>query len=172
MKISDLLNKYGSDKAKYHSYGDFYDELFESLSHKVGQQPIDLLEIGVLGGASCKAWKEYGCNVTGIDVVSEPDGLEGITYIKSDVKNVIIRNQYDIIIDDGSHQIRDILYVIKKFPRFLRQHGVLVIEDVPISIKRKIAARLLLPFGYKMRYVDLRDKKGHSDDFLIVITKN
>ena len=164
-KISELLNKYGSDKASAHSYGDFYDSLFSSMP-----LPIKLLEIGILRGASIRAWKEYGCDITAIDIIPKPADLN-IAYIESDVKKVELKDIYDIIIDDGSHYMPEMLYVVKHFPTHLTQRGVLVIEDVNISLKRRLAMRWTLPRGFVISYVDLRKKKNIGNDFLIVIRR-
>ena len=56
MKISEILKTYKTDKANEHSYGDYYDDLFSQYDKDA---PISILELGVQGGGSVLAWKDY-----------------------------------------------------------------------------------------------------------------
>ena len=106
-----------------------YDPYFEELKGK----PIDLLEIGVLHGASLMAWKDYFPNgrIVGIDkednrTWKRPD----VEFIITDVKNYTPDRSFDIIIDDGSHKPEDIAYTFFKLYKYLKPNGLMIIEDV------------------------------------------
>lgn len=108
MTLHDLAIKYGSDKAQ-HGYCPFYEATLP-------KNPKKLLEIGVLKGASIRMWKEYfpDCEIHGLDLFMEnpiPD-IEGVIWHKGNQCDwqllERLRNEdFDIIIDDGSHNSRD-----------------------------------------------------------------
>ena len=107
--ISELLKKYGSDKCTSHPYSVVYDPYFKALEGR----PIDLLEIGVLHGASLMAWKDYFPDgwVVGIDKEDNRTWKrDDVEFIISDVKDYIPDRTFDVIIDDGSHKPEDIAY--------------------------------------------------------------
>lgn len=132
MTITEILASYDTDKEIYHHYGSAYEDIFSRYDR---QRQLDILEIGTQKGGSLLAWKEYfpNANVTGldvIDVVSEKYRLDTVTRIISDVKEWKTDKEFDIIIDDGSHYLGDLVFVISQFMIKLKTHGVLVIEDV------------------------------------------
>ncbi len=120
--LHELGLKYGTDKAthidhKGKSYCDHYHKQFESIRHEVK----NVVEIGVLGCASLKMWREYFPNATiwGVDInpavrshaadririiiadQNNEDDLQRILYTIGDI---------DIVIDDGSHVNRHIIH--------------------------------------------------------------
>lgn len=62
-RMSDAFTRHGSDKATYHSYGPFYDNVVEMF------EPKSILEFGVERGGSMKAWMEVlpDAKVVGMD---------------------------------------------------------------------------------------------------------
>ena len=102
------------------------------------------MEIGSYSGASAAAFKKYfaNSNVTCLDI-----NISNFKYSSKDIKvfgtdikkreNVIklISNgrkkkyYYDLIVDDGSHNLSDILFAFNYLFRFLNKGGFYVIED-------------------------------------------
>lgn len=166
MKISEILGLYFTDKVNEHSYGPAYNELFAKFDRDA---LLNILEVGIQRGGSLCAWREYFPNakITGVDIVDEviPEYRKGdITYITSDIKNWATNQEFDIIIDDGSHQLEDILYVINEFSPKLKSGGLMIIEDVQSPAW---LGDIRVPFTVR----DLRHVKGNYDDYLIVIQK-
>lgn len=172
--ISDILTKYkdgfgSTDKNRCkkwgHCYGWAYDHIFKSFDKEA---KLDLIEIGAEWGASLLAWREFfpNANIAGVDIVDKieikrPD----IEYIFSDVKNLKPTKEYDIVIDDGSHRLSDVLYVVNNFK--LKVGGVMVIEDcqAPDHWFKAIKENT----RYSIEIIDLRTIYGQHDDFLIVL---
>ena len=132
VKISEVLNKYDTDKIWHHHYGNAYDDFFKDFDQ---QAQLNILEIGTQKGGSLLAWKEYFPNssVTGIDiidVVPEKYKKDNVTRIISDIKEWKTEKKFDIVIDDGSHYLGDLVYVISQYVIKLNEEGVLIIEDV------------------------------------------
>lgn len=172
MKISEILMTYKTDKARDHSYGGFYDELF---SHFDQNAPISILELGVQGGGSLIAWKDFFPNarVVGVDISDsryDEYKQERVEFILEDLRKVSFdERSFDIIIDDSDHFIGTQNYIVQTFYPMLKDGGVLVIEDVqsPEHDERYIRERL--PVSAQMTTTDLRANKGRPDDFLITI---
>lgn len=161
MKISEILAIYDTDKVNGHCYGDFYDDLFSKYDRNA---PLNILEIGTQKGGSLCAWQDYFPNakITGVDIVDvvKPEyKRESITYILSDIKQWKSDEEYDIIIDDGSHFLEDVLYVVNNF-----KFKTLVVEDTQAPDTWVTEISKIRP----VQIVDLRDVNGNYDDFLII----
>lgn len=123
MKLDDLAKKYNTDKSSLsHGYCPFYEK---HLPPRDAQ--IKLLEIGVKEGASLKMWTEWFPNaqIHGLDLFEENtravvweemnlnyDHLGRIFLHKGNqvdwqVLEELRKHEFDIIIDDGSHNARD-----------------------------------------------------------------
>lgn len=189
MKVAELLLKYKTDK-NYgtiepnlgHCYGDSYDSIFEMFDR---DGDITLLEIGIQKGGSLLAWKDYfkKSKIYGVDIVDvilDEYRRDDITYIISDINNESVKEQlkdvmFDIIIDDGSHMLPDVIYVVNNYLSKLNNGGVLVVEDCqsPENWLNQINW-IIETMGdqYTISVSDLRKINGHYDDFLIIIQKN
>lgn len=121
------------------SYLHIYEHLFSALDQ---YKEIRILEIGVRGGNSINMWLERFPHalVVGIDIcecdfdVCDPSRF---FFYQADQKNLeaikeigLKHKSYDLIIDDGSHQISDYIESFYVLYPFLRKNGYYVIEDL------------------------------------------
>lgn len=107
--IHETFKKYGSDKAE-HGYADFY-------AQHLPENPNRILEIGVKQGASIRAWQELFPHATihGLDLFQEfdmPKDTPGAVYWRGNqcdakILELLRGFDFDVIIDDGSHNSRD-----------------------------------------------------------------
>ena len=145
-----LFHKYGSDKANIfklnqqpgHGYSVYYEKKLETYKNK----NLNILEIGSYAGASAAAFTKYlpkskvycfdvnisnfkykseNINVYGIDINNQKKVLKTLNKIFSE-KNF---TQFDLIIDDGSHNLSDILISLKFFFKYVKNKGLYIIED-------------------------------------------
>ena len=148
--LDGLLYHYGSDKAdifkktkiKGHGFSKFYKQKLEKLKN----QKINILEIGSYAGASAAAFVKYlpksnifcfDINISNFEYKSKKIHVFGldVNNRKKTIKTMnIIVDQYqikefDIIIDDGSHNLSDILTTLKFFFKYLKNKGLYIIED-------------------------------------------
>ena len=189
MKVSNSINKlcekYGCDKAPSigMSYTPYYDKWFKD------RKDIDkLLEIGVgsyecmgrffkdyIIGASLFVWRDYFTNahIYGIDINKECD-------IKEDRMTITIADQsnkkhlekfisehgenWDIIIDDGSHKTEHQIFSALFFLPYLNEGGIYVIEDIR---EPEVIMEALKDYNCEMFRMDLTK----PDDCLIKIIK-
>ena len=175
MKISEILTKLGGDgefstdknrcRKWGHCYGKAYDHIFKSFDRKA---KLDIVEVGTEWGASLLAWRMFfpNANITGIDIVDMvKDKLPDVEYIISDVKDFKPEKEFDIVIDDGSHKLSDVLHTVWHLR--LKVGGVMIIEDcqAPDHWYEKIRKNTT----YSIETIDLRHIYKQHDDFLIVL---
>ena len=145
-----LFHEYGSDKANVfklnqqpgHGYSIYYEKKLEKYKNK----NLNILEIGSYAGASAAAFIKYlpkskvycfdvnisnfkykskNINVYGIDINNKKKVEKTLDKIFLEQKF----NQFDLIIDDGSHNLSDILICLKIFFKYVKNKGLYVIED-------------------------------------------
>ena len=163
-----------------HTYGESYDEIFEKFDRDGN---INLLEIGIQKGGSLCAWRDYfkNGNIYGIDIIDcilpeyrRPD----FNYIFSDINDLSIKEifkdvMFDIIIDDGSHHLNDVMFVVSNYLDKLNYGGYLIIEDCQMPEHWVQSVSTLIPPGYELSTKDLRHHTKYSsyDNFLILIKR-
>lgn len=119
--LHELFLKHGSDKA-WHGYARHYEPLFMRMREDAGK----MLELGIAGGASLRAWHEYfphfiihGVDHTQacVDPMREFDARTvaqcgDVTYdefwkkfISNWTPDLNDQQRFDIVIDDASHNV-------------------------------------------------------------------
>lgn len=186
MKISEILLNYDSDKnlgsidpEKGHIYGKSYDSIFEKFDMDSNQ--IYLLEIGIQKGGSISAWKDYFKNgkIYGIDIqdqILDKYRRDDVEYIISDIKDPLLLEKFnnikfDIIIDDGSHYLEDVICAVKNFSQSLKINGYMIIEDCQSPHHWFSIIQELLDDSFEISVDDMRNINNRYDDFLIIIKR-
>ena len=140
-KFNELFKEHtGESILKWSNYGDIYDKHFA----KFRDQPINILEIGVLKGGSMRMWEKYfpKANIFGIDIDEEclqyqSDRTKIFIGDQADVS--FLRNvkakipRIDILIDDGSHRAKDQKITFDEMYYHVRKPGVYLIEDIELN---------------------------------------
>lgn len=139
--MTAIFDKHNTDKnSTFHNYTQYYHRYMEPYTHKEG---LRYLEIGVLGGNSLRAFREYfprADRIVGIDInpweamVAEPDrnifveiGDQNDPGFLESVSRK--HGGFDVILDDGSHTIDSMVASFKTLFPLLRDGGIYVIED-------------------------------------------
>jgi len=132
--VFDTFVRCGTDKGNSHEYHPVYARIPSDIKR--------VLEIGIGGGQSLRAWLELFPNaeVWGLDQSrpGEMDVLEKdprIHFIHSNIEdaNTDELPMFDLIVDDGSHEYGNINTGIRKFYRHLIPGGTYVVEDVTLN---------------------------------------
>lgn len=169
--FAELLIQSGSDKFFTHHYQRYYEKWLAPYRQK---ENLKLLEIGANEGHSLKVWASYFDNnpdsIVGLAYSGQNGRQEVVNagkYIsakrdkfKSDVlvlegdqsdpatmKLLRHRGPWDIIIDDGSHVPKHVLFSLFSLWPNVKPGGLYVIEDIETSYwkaNKKI-------YGYKLR---------------------
>ena len=148
--LDELFFQYGSDKANIfkpaeregHGFSKFYINQLVSLKDK----ELNILELGSYAGASAAAFSKYfsnskvfcfDINISNFKFTSKNIEVYGVDINNKSkilkILNKIFLNHkfkyFDLIIDDGSHKLSDILFSLKFFFEYLKIGGSYVIED-------------------------------------------
>lgn len=154
--LSDLFNKYGSDKAR-NGYAPLYRVLFEEMRSRY----LNFLEIGIgtmipgarssmvgyalpgyAPGGSLRAWRDYFENgyVYGVDIAPDTQFSEDRiqTFLcnstdQTETEAWIRDNRIphmDIILDDGCHASESQISTLRNLWPLLKTGGIYIIEDI------------------------------------------
>lgn len=164
------------DKGTAHSYIEVYSDLLEKY-----RNCCTFLEIGVSDGLSMKMWSEYflSSKLYGVDIKCSNLELRAQDYFtfiesnatKEDFLKKIQGVDFDVIIDDGSHNIKDQITSFNLLKNKLKSGGLYVIEDVENLDKDKQEFVNLQSDDFSVEILDRRNIKNRKDDVLIVIRR-
>jgi len=178
---ADLANAgMETDKGSVHSYIDVYQELF-SIQRVAAK---NVLEIGLFQGHSMRMWEQYFiyADVHGIDCSDQPIGgladlrpmiAEGTHKIhimdatsQEQIDDEFGDMKFDVVIDDGNHNVNSQLQTIEIFKPRMNQGGIIVIEDI-----QDINNFSWSFYGSHddVEIIDLRKIKNRYDDVLVIL---
>ncbi len=170
-----------SDKGTVHTYINEYEHLLQPYRHN-----STVLEIGMHLGYSMETWCDYfeDSTIIGVDIINA-----GIDFTKARYKPIIcdattqeflaqIKDyRFDVIIDDGSHSIKDQEAAFKLLHPLMKQGGMYVIEDIQDldSHYNFFSKDLIADIPNRQitsKIIDNRKHKGRYDDVLVLYTFN
>lgn len=135
--LDEIALKYRTDKAsEFHNYTDIYYRLFNDGKDDVR----NLLELGALYGSSLRMWRDFfqNANIYSIEInpsyVFQEERIKVILGNQTDKALLAsLPSEFDIIIDDASHQSKDQIESFEQlFPK-LKSGGMYVVEDTCCS---------------------------------------
>lgn len=178
-RLVDLAVRYCCDKYYAHSYVPFYWQLFDQMKVR------KLLELGIgyedlmtpfvpkyIHGASLKMWRDYfpeaaiyGCDIRPDTLFHLEDRIYTFECDQSSPTSLLdlvgfTGGDWDVVIDDGSHQTEHQILTAKTLLPYVAAGGVYVVEDVrePEHVAKAIG-------GTVCRF------NKRDDDVLVVIRK-
>ncbi len=170
-----------TDKGSVHSYLPVYEELLAPY-RRAG---CKMLEIGLFAGHSMRMWESYfhAGHVYGIDLCDQPLGMADLRpMIAEGTHNIFLMSaldrapvdrhfagiQFDVIIEDSSHDMGEQVGIYQNFRDKLAPGGIYIIEDVQDIDRSRDIFSQLAP-DKRVEIVDRRHVKGRYDDVLVVI---
>jgi hypothetical protein len=191
MSLKELIDDTLTDKNTCHSYLETYENLFNPIKDSAKH----ILEIGVgdftvKNGGSLKLWRDYFKNaiIHGVDIMGPERVLDYLLrdnrivihnytdgYDKGNLNKISANNsiKFDVIIDDGTHSLHDMIKVIQLYSDLLTENGILIIEDVQdISWVETLKESVPDELKNCIQIVDLRHIKNRWDDILLIVNKN
>lgn len=156
LELTQLANRFGSDKGDTVLCAHTYTRVYESLLAAARDQPLRLLEIGLIHGhtqetmqgrlnevgcPSLKMWAQYlpKADIYGLDIMDfRPLSEPRITVFQGDQSNPEdlahmaskVGSTFDIIIDDGSHASHHQQIALANLFEHLSPGGLYCIEDL------------------------------------------
>lgn len=195
--LTDLMNKYGSDKGglnNHHNYSNYYSEIFnlkknsvkyfleiglgtnnENIASNMGKNGIPL--------ASLRAWRDYFINaqIFGADIdksILKDEGRIKTFFVDqcdpSTIENMFKNfgvSKFDIIIEDGLHEYNANITFFENSINYLSDDGIYIIEDVYYKDIKKFE-KYFNNTNYNFSIIELYHKKNIANNCLIKITKN
>ncbi len=142
---------YGTDRESNHAYGDAYESLFPGPNDRVNVRLM--MEVGVADGNSLLAWRQVFPNavIVGLDrhatafgntVIDRMEFHLGDARVQRHCEAAAYGRQFDLIVDDASHQIGDIFLTLFWLWPFVRPGGIYVIEDLPSQLCHRFASMI------------------------------
>jgi hypothetical protein len=178
MKLQEIVRRYDTDKGREHlAYLTVYDLLFPALQHVDGT----ILEIGVEKGGSLEMWSDYFPDeiIFGLDMSPIPPGivehkmirhLRMDGYADSTLERLKSMAPYRLIVDDGSHALRDQRWFCAHYPSLLAPGGLAIVEDIQ-RFENTAVLVAAIPASLNSAVVDLRHAGGRYDNLLLLIWK-
>jgi hypothetical protein len=130
----------GTDKSSTFANAHDYLRHYEFFFAEFRDQPINLIEIGVLGGKSVKTWKWYfpRAQIVGIDIEERcqafrEDRIDILTGSQVDIdfmRAACAKYRPTIVIDDGSHMAEHIIVTFETVFPLLAPGGLYIVEDL------------------------------------------
>jgi hypothetical protein len=185
MNLTEISMLTKTDKNTVHSYLNLYEEL---LSNK-RNTATHILEVGIHNDAgSIELWDRYFTNaqVYGVDIKSYNEIIND--YVKNSSKITLLTSvnaynndfvnsslkdiKFDFILDDGSHNLVDMIKFIELYLPLVKDDGILIIEDVSDINWIQILCNAV-PENHKkyIIYYDFRPIKNRYDDIVFTINK-
>ena len=177
LSLSEIYQKnisrhsHPSDKGRTHCYiNEYYNTAFEPWRNTTN----NVMEIGIHHGSCMEIWRAYFAKankVIGVDILDHGITVEGCDLIYGDAtltETFGNLDNFDVIIDDGSHLTPDQIKTFGiLFPR-LNKGGIYVIEDVQKLDEERQQYLNLYP---NVKVVDLRSVNNWYDDVIIEYIK-
>lgn len=160
--LNEIGLNYNSDKvSEHHNYLDLYDKFFTPIRLKENR----ILEIGILHGDSIKMLRDYfeTSTITGIDIDNKEHlSSDRLIILQGDQsnKNFLEKfedNSFDVIIDDGSHQMSHQQISFGVLFKKLKKGGIYIIEDLHTSLPEYFETVV-----YGKRLFGLNDENSNS----------
>lgn len=173
MTLGCLMMKHRTDKGFEHGYFRTYSRLLRPYvtgADADAPNGVRMLEIGYFEGASVKVWREYLPNVEALHVIEKNSGMglgtkkvlddEGTTLYSGDQSDasfleMVVKDgggEYDLIVDDGSHDPTHQLNSFESLFGSVRPGGLYVVEDTETSYWRDGAGLYDGPFVRPRRH--------------------
>ncbi len=200
-ELCKIGHVYGTDKSPINPKGHRhpYTPVYTMLLSPLKNRPITFAEIGIAGGASACMWSGYFTHPdTKIRMfdrdekfiadcregVGEGTGEMRLTAEKmdvgvdGDVARTLGDTEYDVILDDSSHEFGHQMRIVREaFPK-LKRGGMLIVEDVFRSIDEaeyEEALKEILPGCVAAYFVlcehQLKWSPGWDNDKMLVLVK-
>lgn len=127
----------GTDKESNHRYGAAYELILGTMR----TQASLVMEVGVADGSSLLAWREVFpyAHCVGLDIMPDPAarlaGEERVEFVRGDAtrredcERAAAGRAFDLIVDDATHLLEDVLRTLFWLWRYVRPGGLYIVED-------------------------------------------
>jgi len=160
---------------KGHNYSQHYEKYFSKFRNIEG---LKILEIGSLFGGGAASFLNYFTSAKIVCLDINPFNIRYCStklrpiYIDTQSKVIIndvanyLKHDFDIIIDDGSHNKKDQILTLNYFLPKLKKGGIYVIEDTTQYLQIPSLNQDSLEYGINDFLVSIKKDGNHQTQFL------
>ena len=160
---------------KGHNYSQHYEKYFSKFRNIEG---LKILEIGSLFGGGAASFLNYFTSAKIVCLDINPFNIRYCSiklrpiYIDTQSKIIIkdvanyLKHDFDIIIDDGSHNKKDQILTLNYFLPKLKKGGIYVIEDTTQYLQIPSLNQDSLEYGINDFLVSIKKDGNHQTQFL------
>ncbi len=185
LNLDDLFIHFNTDKGskvnwagkivKGHNYSDLYEKYFSRFKNK---KDLKILEIGSAFGSSAASFLNYFDSATVCCLDKNPFQIKYFSkkirkiYVDTQSEKVLndvskyIKYNFDIIIDDASHNKRDQIITLNKFLPKLKINGIYVVEDTCEYLRVPELNDDNLNYGINEFLKEINETGDHSSFYL------
>jgi SAM-dependent methyltransferase len=142
-RLTEIGDRFQTDKASFHGFTEFYNDYFEKFDSP------RILEIGIFDGGSLRMYDEFWedrAKIIGVDISTRVSNFSDSKNIKAVIGDIMssdtiqkikVANNnelFDIIIDDAGHMMDQQQYALKNLWPLLKPNGIFVMEDLHTSL--------------------------------------
>ncbi len=172
--LCEIAKRHGTDKYLPHRYTPIYDRLLGWRANAIQT----VLEVGIAKGKSLRTWEEFFPNARIIGIDISPQWLIKVGRIESWLGNQADQKQiqqlaaklggnFDLIIDDGSHDPRLQVSALGALLPFLAADGIYAIEDIRYRVDQIVDA-IPAGYGWEAYEGDKRAPSGRGEVLMII----
>ena len=179
--MKSLVELYQLHQGKVSDKWEIYLREYDRLFSPYRDRPIRLLEIGIQNGGSLEIWSQYfakgekfvGCDINpncGKLSYKDPRIALVIGDANSDetqAKVISLSDQFDLVVDDGSHTSGDIVRSFARYFFNLKEGGLYIAEDLHCSYWQELDGGLYHPYSsmsFFKRLVDVINQEHWQID--------
>ena len=188
----------GTDKSPYNQHGHRhpYTALYSTLFATFKNKPTRFAEIGVAGGASVAMWGRYFSPAAELSFFDRDQNfllnaqnfrIPNANFYTMDVAYPdsiragfqLAGGNFDIILDDSSHNIDDQTKIIGEVLPFLKPGGLFLIEDVFRNIDNGVYYNIIAPYVSQLAFYGFYETEhvnkfspGWDNDKILMLVKN
>lgn len=199
--LCELAIKYSTDKGGRHNTYAYqpcegtheYTPIYWDLLNAQREQVRAVFEIGINAGGSLRLWAEFFPNaqIVGIDINSnylfqtpyiasflcdaaDPHAIANVMQKVRHWRDFSQVTKYDLIVDDGSHDLGHQCIAVQTMPQYLSDIGVMVVEDIPFYEDNKKVLAANVPDGYDYGFIQPEPGtlKRSAPELLMIITRS
>jgi SAM-dependent methyltransferase len=169
--MKSLAELYVSHQGRVSDKWELYLNQYEKILNPIRVNSISLLEIGVQNGGSLEIWSKYfknGRAFVGCDISEECSRLNysdqrisvvigDATSAKTKEKILQRSDNFDLIIEDGSHKSSDIIKTFAEYFPVLADGGIFIAEDLHCSYWEEYEGGIYYPYSSLSFFKTLSD---------------
>ena len=195
-KFSKLAKDWWNPSGKFKPLHDFNPARVDFIKEKLisyfklnrnSKKPLSklkILDIGCGGGLLCEPLSKLGAAITGID--ASKDNIEiaklhskkmnlNIKYIKCSPENLILKNEFDIILNmEVIEHVEDVSLFIENCSKLIKKNGIMFVATINKNLKSYIFA--ILGAEYILKWLPIGTHNWNKflspEDLEIITSKN